>query len=143
MVKKSWQIDIEIFPYFSHIFPKVARFLKAKKGLECEMGIFEVQGIVSAENGLPLVQLRQLDENGVEEVKIQVDPIVARDIAHNILEAAANAIYEAALFSWAKEKDPENGELMGIAFIDGIRRHRSDKWGLPDRPEDWRPKDKD
>lgn len=103
------------------------------------MGRFEVQGIVSAETGLPFVQCRQLDDNDVEEFLVQLEPADARDVAHNILEAAANAIYEAALFSWAKERDPENGETIGIMLVDGIRQHRADKWGLPDRPEDWRP----
>lgn len=105
------------------------------------MGRFEVQGIVSAETGMPLVQLRQLDDNDVEEMKFQVDPADAREIAQNILEAATNAIIEAAIISWTKEKDPKNGEIMGIMIIDAIRTHRSDRWGLPDRPEDWRPKD--
>lgn len=102
------------------------------------MGRFEIQGIVSAETGLPFVQLRQVDDEGYTETMFQVDPNDARDIAQNINEAAINATYEAALFSWMKERDPEGGEEIAIHLIDGIRRHRSDKWGLPDRPEDWR-----
>lgn len=102
------------------------------------MGRFEVQGIVAFSNGMPYVQLRQLDDNDVEESKIQVSPAEAREIAQNILEAATNAIYDAAVISWSKEYDPENGEVMGMALIDLIRKYRADKWGLPDRPEDWR-----
>jgi hypothetical protein len=105
------------------------------------MGRFEVQGVVSAETGLPLVQLRQLDDNDVEVIGFQVEPADAREIAQNIQEAATNAIYEAAILSWAKEQDPENGEIAGIMIIDNIRKHRADKWGLPDRPEDWRSKE--
>lgn len=101
------------------------------------MGRFEVQGVVSSKTGEPLVQLRQVDDDDVEEAGFQVSPMEAREIAHNILEAAANAVYEAALLSWAKEKDPDNGDNVGVMLIDGVRRHRSDKWGLPDRPEDW------
>lgn len=105
------------------------------------MSRFEVQGVVSAETGMPLVQLRQLDDNDEEVIGFQVEPADAREIAQNIQEAATNAIYEAAILSWAKERDPENGEVMGVMIIDAVRRHRADKWGLPDRPEDWRPKE--
>jgi hypothetical protein len=103
------------------------------------MGRFEVQGIVSAKDKQPYVQLRQLDEKGFEEAGFQVSPMEAREIAQNILEAATNAIYEAAIMSWAIERDPKDGEVIGIQVIDAIRRHRADRWGLPDRPQDWRP----
>jgi hypothetical protein len=102
------------------------------------MGVFEVQGVVSSETGLPLVQFRQLDEEDKLVMGFQVDPVEARDLAQNIQEAATNAIYEAALLSWAKERDPNGGEAMGAMMIDAVRRHRADKWGLPSRPEDWR-----
>ncbi len=104
------------------------------------MGTFEVQGIVSAINGEPLVQFRQLDAEGKQESKIQVSIMDAREIAQNINEAATNAIYEAAIFSWAKEQDPVNGEEIGIVMIDAIRKYRADKWGFPSNPEDWRTK---
>jgi hypothetical protein len=100
------------------------------------VGRFEVQGIVSMKTGEPLVQLRQLDENDVEESGFQVSPAEAREIAQNIQEAAANAVYDAALIAWAKDR---NDEEMGVVLVDVIRRFRADKWGLPDRPEDWRP----
>jgi hypothetical protein len=100
------------------------------------VGRFEVQGIVSINTGEPLVQLRQLDENDVEESGFQVSPAEAREIAQNIQEAATNAVYDAALIAWAKESDNEE---MGVRLVDLIRRFRADKWGLPDRPEDWRP----
>lgn len=101
------------------------------------MARFEVQGIVSANNGRPFVQVRSLDEEDVEEFKMQLEPADAREIAQNLQEAATNAIYEAAIFAWAKEKDPEDGEMIGIGIVNGIRTFRADKWGLPDRPEDW------
>jgi hypothetical protein len=28
---------------------------------------------------------------------------------------------------------------MGVMLVDNVRRYRSDAWGLPDQPEDWRP----
>jgi hypothetical protein len=102
------------------------------------MGRFEVQGIVSAKTGEPLVQLRQLDDNDVLESEFQVGVVDAREIAHNILEATFNAVYDAALISWAKEISPDN-EMMAMQMVDLIRRYRADKWGLPDRPDDWRP----
>jgi hypothetical protein len=101
------------------------------------MGRFEVQGIVSMKTGQPLVQMRQVDDNGVEESRFQVSPIEAREIAQNILEATFNSVYDAALIAWAKEAFPED-EMMGAAMVDLIRKYRADKWGLPDRPEDWR-----
>jgi hypothetical protein len=102
------------------------------------MGAFEVQGIVSAASGEPIVQFF-LELEGEQQARFQVSPMEARDLAQTINEAATNAIYEAALLAWAKERDPENGELMAIHLIDSVRRFRSDKWGLPGRPEDWRP----
>jgi hypothetical protein len=104
------------------------------------MGRFEVQGVVSAQTGEPLVQLRQLDDEDVEMVGFQVSPGEAREIAQNIQEAATNAVYDAALINWAKESD---NEQMGVMLVDIVRRYRADRWGLPDRPEDWRPKEED
>jgi hypothetical protein len=99
------------------------------------MGRLEVQGIVSAQTGEPLVQLRQLSDNDEEEVRIQVSATDAREIAQNLQEAATNAIYDAALIAWGKETDDPT---MGVMLVDLVRRYRADKWGLPDRPEDWR-----
>lgn len=99
------------------------------------MGSFEVQGIVSAQTGEPLVQMRQLNDKDEVEFGFSVPPIEAREIAHNILEATANAVYEAALIAWAKDEDREE---MGIMMVDTIRKYRADRWGLPDSPEDWR-----
>ena len=102
------------------------------------MNRFEVQGIVSNETGMPLVQLRQLDDEDVLLAGFQVTPMEARDIAHNILEATFNAIYDAALIAWAKE---HGDEQMGAALVGMVRRYRADHWGLPDNPEDWRGSD--
>jgi hypothetical protein len=38
------------------------------------MGVFEVQGIISAESGLPMVQFRQLDDEGELVVGFQIPP---------------------------------------------------------------------
>lgn len=100
------------------------------------MGRFEVQGIVSVKTGEPLVQLRQLDDEDNEQHGFQVSPMEAREIAQNIVEAAANAIYDAALIAWAKEFHPDEPDT-GSMLVDLIRRYRADKWGLPDRPSDW------
>ena len=100
------------------------------------MGQFTVQGIVSIKTGEPLVQLRQLDDDDNVEFGFQVSPMEAREIATNIQEAAMNAVYDAAIIAWAKES--EMGEEMGPMLVDLIRRFRADRWGLPDRPEDWR-----
>jgi hypothetical protein len=102
------------------------------------MNAFEVQGIVSAVNGAPMVQFFLQLEDGVE-ARFQAPPLEAREIAQSIHEAASNAVCEAAIVAWAKERDSENGEAMGAHLIDAIRRFRSDHWGLPGRPEDWRP----
>lgn len=100
------------------------------------MGRFEVQGIVSAQTGEPLVQLRQLDDNDIEEFRFQVPVMEAREIAQHILEATFNAVYDAALIAWAKG---QGDEAMGVMLVDNVRRFRADHWGLPDQPEDWRP----
>ena len=100
------------------------------------MGRFEVQGIVSGATGLPMVQLRQLNDDGISESGFQVSPAEAREIAQNILEAATNAVYDAALVMWAKESYPENMDV-GPALVTAIRQYRADKWGLPDQPKDW------
>lgn len=105
------------------------------------MGRFEVQGVISSSTGEPLVQLRQLDDEDNEIIGFQVSPMDAREIAQNIVEAAANAIYEAALIAWVKDRDPDNGEVVGITLISAVREFRADKWGFPDRPEDWRPQE--
>lgn len=100
------------------------------------MGRFEVQGIVSNKTGEPLVQLRQLNDDGTEEAGFQVSPMEAREIAQNIQEAATNAVYDAALILWAKEAFPEE-PAVGPVMVDQIRIHRADRWGLPDQPKDW------
>lgn len=99
------------------------------------MARFEVQGIVSAQTGKPLVQCRQFDDDDNEEARFQFEIIEAREVAQNLIEATFNAVYDAALITWAKE---HNSEEMGMALVDAVRRYRADHWGLPDRPEDWR-----
>ena len=104
------------------------------------MGRFEVQGIVSSESNLPMVQLRQLDDDDNEIAGFQVDIMEAREIAQTIQEAATNAVCDAALITWAISR----GNLgMGVMLVDTVRKHRADKFGFPDRPEDWRNKNDD
>jgi len=102
------------------------------------MAVFEVQGIVSSNDGQPYVQVRSVEDDGTESAGFQFPVLEAREVAQNIIEAAANATYEAALIAWAKDRDPVNGEAMGIMMVDAVRRYRSDKWGLPSMPVDWR-----
>jgi hypothetical protein len=111
---------------------------KAQK--EILMGRLEVQGIVSFETGLPLVQFRQLDDEGNMESGWQSAPHEAREMAQQILEAAMNAIYDAAIVTWAHELAPtkEEGDEIAGKMLILIRQHRADIWGLPDQPEDWR-----
>ena len=101
------------------------------------MGRLEVQGIVSAKNGLPMVQFRQLDHEGNLEGRWQASPDEARETAQAIMEASFNAVYDAALIAWAQETSPDQPE-MGAQMVTLIRRYRADRWGLPDMPEDWR-----
>ena len=101
------------------------------------MGRLEVQGIVSVENGLPLVQFRQLDDEGNAVTGWQASPAEAREMAQQVVEASMNAVYDAALISWAKETWP-NDPNMGPRMVSLIREFRADTWGLPDQPKDWR-----
>ena len=64
-------------------------------------GRLEVQGIVSVKDGMPRVQFRQI-EDGEIKAEWQADVLEAREMAQQILEAAMNATYDAALVSWCK-----------------------------------------
>jgi hypothetical protein len=101
------------------------------------MGRLEVQGIVSVKTGEPLVQFRQLDDDGNETAMWQAPPADAREMAQQVIEAAMNAVYDAALIAWANEAWP-NEPLMGARMVQIIREYRADTWGLPDQPDDWR-----
>src|SRR4029077_19556176 len=101
------------------------------------MGRLEVQGIVSSKDGLPYVQFRQLDDDGKLIVGWQTEIIEAREMAQQVIEAAINAVYDASIISWARKIWPEDEE-MGSRMLMMIRNYRSDQWGLPDQPKDWR-----
>ena len=101
-------------------------------------GRLEVQGIVSAQTGEPLVQFRQV-ENGTVTAEWQAGVSNAREMAQQVVEAAMNATYDAALVAWAKETWPgPDAERMAAGLLLAIRRFRADTWGLPDQPDDWR-----
>jgi hypothetical protein len=102
------------------------------------MGRLEVQGIVSSKTGEPLVQFRQLDEDGTLIVGWQSGVLEAREMAQQVVEAASNAVYDAALIAWSKEMWPGEWEEMVAKLLPIIRTYRADAWGLPDQPEDWR-----
>lgn len=98
----------------------------------------EVQGIVSTQKGLPYVQMRFLDDDGNHIANLQLAPVEAREMAQRIIEASMNAVYDAALVGFAKHEWPNDPD-MGPGLLVMIREYRSDIWGLPDQPEDWRP----
>jgi hypothetical protein len=101
------------------------------------MGRLEVQGIVSARTGEPLVQFRQLADDGTVDAQWEASPLEAREMAQQVVEAAMNATYDGAIMAWARETWPDD-EMMGARLLALIRDFRADAWGLPDRPEDWR-----
>jgi hypothetical protein len=102
------------------------------------MGRLEVQGIVSSQTGEPLVQFRQLDDDGKFISGWQADIIDAREMAQEVIEAVTNAVYDAALIAWTKEMWPDAWEDMAAQLLPAIRSYRADRWGLPDNPDDWR-----
>jgi hypothetical protein len=100
-------------------------------------GRLEVQGIVSVKTGEALVQCRMLDGDGKVEAEWQAGVLEAREMAQQLVEAAMNATYDAAINAWAKETWPDD-PAMGAKLLQLIRDYRADAWGLPDLPEDWR-----
>jgi hypothetical protein len=96
----------------------------------------EVQGIVSVKTGKPLVQFRQVMD-GKAVAEWQASPVEARKMAQMVVEAAMNAVYDAAINSWANETWPDD-PMMGARMLNLIRDYRADTWGLPDQPKDWR-----
>jgi hypothetical protein len=100
-------------------------------------GRLEVQGIVAAKTGEPIVQFRQV-EDGAVVVEWQAGVSDAREMAQQIVEAAMNATYDAAIIAWANEAWPDD-PMMGARMLKLIRDFRADAWGLPDQPDDWRP----
>lgn len=101
------------------------------------MGRLMVQGIVSAETHLPMVQFQQVGDDDEVQAGWQADPTQAREMAQQIVEAAMNAVYDAAIVAWAKEVWPDDPD-MGWRMLKLIRDYRADAWGLPDQPDDWR-----
>jgi hypothetical protein len=100
-------------------------------------GRLEVQGIVSAKTGEPIVQFRQV-EDGKVTAEWQAGVADAREMAQQVVEAAMNATYDAALIAWAKETWPDDWQQIAGGLLPIIRQFRADAWGLPDQPEDWR-----
>lgn len=108
--------------------------------LSCEPtmeGRLEVQGIVAHPSSEPVVQFRQVVDGKVT-AEWQAGVGDAREMAQQILEAAMNATYDAALVSFCKEFWPDEAERMMAILLTAVRRHRADSWGLPDQPKDWR-----
>jgi hypothetical protein len=88
-------------------------------------GTLEVVGIVSAESGKPIVQLSWGEQAG------QISPEQARAHALLILEAAQNAVADAAILGWARDELGVDLE-RGAQLLDALRRYRTDRWGQPD-----------
>lgn len=68
----------------------------------------------------------------LNEERVQMDVEAARELAHNILEAAENGVHDAALFDFLT-KELKVDEDGAIATLNGIRIYRRDRWGQPDR----------
>jgi hypothetical protein len=100
-------------------------------------GRLEVQGIVSATTNDPLVQFRQVVD-GTVVAEWQTGVNEARGLAQQVVEAAMNAVYDAAILAWAKQAWPDEGEEMGARMLALIREFRADTWGLPEPPKNWR-----
>jgi hypothetical protein len=88
-------------------------------------GTFEVVGGVSVKTGRPYVQLEWGASIG------QVSPEEARSHALLLLEAAQNAVADAAILGWARDELDVDLE-RGAQLIDALRRYRADRWGQPD-----------
>jgi hypothetical protein len=101
------------------------------------MKAIEVQGIVSVLTGEPLVQFR-LIESDVCNAQWQATVVDTRELGQKCVEAAMNAVYDAALVSFCREHFPGDDQVIA-ALLTAIRRHRADTYGLPDQPDDWRP----
>lgn len=94
----------------------------------------EVVGGVSGRSGEPYVQFLFGGD-----FSIQQDPDEAYEFARNIVEAATNAAYDAALFAFARQKlglDEERAAML----VGEMRDFRQDRWGAertfvsPDEP---------
>lgn len=106
-------------------------------------GRLEVQGIVSAQTDEPIVQFRQLERDPGTQWEVmaewQAGVSDAREMAQQIVEAAMNATYDAALIAWVKETwPPDDWQKIAGGLLTVMRKYRADTWGLPDQPEDWR-----
>jgi hypothetical protein len=99
----------------------------------------EVQGIVGGNpvEPKPLVQIRFV-RDGETIAMGQFDPDDARGHAQLVVEAAANATYETAMFQWLTDEMKLPHEKAASA-LEAMRIWRSDRWGQPTIPEDWRP----
>ena len=88
-------------------------------------GMIGVLGGVSFQTGRPYVQMDWGESVGQLEVES------ARAHAMLILEAAQNAVNDAALLEWCRNEldlDRERAAQM----IDALRTYRTDRWGQPD-----------
>lgn len=98
----------------------------------------EVQGIIGGNPVEPeaVVQIRFM-RDGEPIAKAQFSPDDARAHAQLVAEAATNAVYETGMFQWLVEELGIDHARAGQA-IEAMRIWRSDKWGQPTIPEDWR-----
>lgn len=81
-----------------------------------------VLGSVSASSGKPFIRI---DVGGYSG---QFTPDQARAHAALVIEAAQNAVTDAALFAWGKE-ELDFDDHRAAVMIDALRRYRQDKWG--------------
>lgn len=84
-----------------------------------------VVGGVSHRTGKPFLRIEWGEQRG------QVDVDEARSFAHDLLEASANGVTEAALLEWARVELKLDLDAAA-RMIDGLRQYRTDRWGQPD-----------
>lgn len=99
----------------------------------------EVQGIVGGNpvEPNPVVQIRFM-RDGETIAMGQLSPDDARHHAQLVVEAAANATYETALFQWLTD-EMGIGHMAAGQALNAMRIWRADKWGQETIPTDWRP----
>ena len=88
-------------------------------------GTLSVIGGVSALTGRPYVEMEWGESIGQVEVE------AARAHAMLLLEAAQNAVNDAAILDWARAEMDLDAETA-VRMIAALRQHRADRWGQPD-----------
>jgi len=92
--------------------------------------VFEVEHLVSAQTGKPLVKVRVITDRAI--ALGQIDPRDARQIAGHLLECAARAEYEADFYTAATTGGLDEqtvGMVMHLLRFGERTRHEKDDTG--------------